>query len=58
MIGINADMPKNCRECPCLKYGEYGVFVKSSCAINHKIIISSRKRPVECPLIELKENKQ
>lgn len=54
MIGINVNMPKNCQACPCLKYGEYSAFEKSSCAINHKIVISNKKRPIECPLIELK----
>ena len=54
MIGINVNMPKNCQSCPCLKYGEYSAFEKSSCAINHKIVISNNKRPIECPLVELK----
>ena len=60
MIGIDILMPKSCKECPCLRYGEYGAFEKSWCALPQKIrgVIWSDRRPNDCPLIELEEGEK
>ena len=50
MIVIDAEMPKNCKVCFCLRLGEYQAFEKSSCALNSKILIKQNKRPKDCPL--------
>lgn len=42
------EMPKNCRECPCVD-GEYGV-----CNIDCSVDLSADYRPKECPLQEVK----
>ncbi len=41
------EMPKNCRECPCVD-GEYGV-----CNIDCSVDLSADYRPKECPLQEV-----
>lgn len=50
MIQIDIPMPDSCASCPCLRYGEYGAFEKSWCALNSGIRISERHRPKECPI--------
>ena len=56
MLLIDAKMPKNCAECPCLSRGEYGAFEKSSCGLDNDVIISEKRRPRNCLLKEKKEN--
>jgi len=50
MVQIDIPMPDSCAGCPCLRYGEYGAFEKSWCALNNKIIISKKHRPKECSI--------
>ena len=43
-------LPKNCTECPCLHYGEYGAIEKSWCNLNENVNVSENRRPKNCPV--------
>lgn len=55
MIGLNIEMPKNCKECPLEQwYVDENAFV---CGLNcnAECKFDGSERPKECPLIEIKE---
>jgi hypothetical protein len=58
MIALNIEMPKTCRECPCQDMNEeYSPFCYAADCMGKILRIDRNKKPDECPLIDLEENK-